>query len=194
MSAAQMNTGLSAATYQRTEATAFTVATGVNGLPALEWPAAANARFLATSANVTAQDTFFVLRYGDGKQTQWIASNQGVFGGAAGNYIGLIGDLTTNALWYSFCDFQGMRRNGAAQPNLGASVQALPLPPSIIGSSRPTGSLTAPISIGMDRNISNLNRGWSGAIGEVIVLPSIASEADRQRIEGYLAWKWSGLL
>jgi hypothetical protein len=30
----------------------------------------------------------------------------------------------------------------------------------------------------------------SGEIAEIVVLPEAASVAPRQRIEGYLAWKW----
>jgi len=161
----------------------------LNGKSSIVWPLSANPQHLVTTTELTSQEVYFALRYGDGTQTQWIASYQGVFGGVAG-FIGLIGDTTGNGLWYNFCDFQGMRRNGVTQPNLGNSIQALPLPSSIIVSSRPAGPLTSIITIGMDRGLSSLNRGWSGAIGEIIALSSIATDNIRQRLEGYLAWKW----
>lgn len=31
---------------------------------------------------------------------------------------------------------------------------------------------------------------WDGTVGEVIIVPDVASTDTRQRIEGYLAWKW----
>ncbi len=34
-------------------------------------------------------------------------------------------------------------------------------------------------------------RGWRGKLGEIIMLQSEPTLADRQKIEGYLAWKWS---
>ena len=34
---------------------------------------------------------------------------------------------------------------------------------------------------------------WNGIISEVIFTSSLLSEADRQRVEGYLAWKWGGI-
>lgn len=33
---------------------------------------------------------------------------------------------------------------------------------------------------------------WSGSIGEILVYLSSISQADRQLVEGYLAWKWGG--
>jgi len=34
------------------------------------------------------------------------------------------------------------------------------------------------------------NNAFYGAIGELIIIPSELSDSDRQRVEGYLAWKW----
>jgi hypothetical protein len=31
---------------------------------------------------------------------------------------------------------------------------------------------------------------YKGKIGEIIIVPSVLSTADRQKVEGYLAWKW----
>jgi hypothetical protein len=169
-------------------------ASNINGKPAVVWPNSANPRFLATSTTVPTQDVYFVIRYGDGTQTQWIASFQGVFGGitSTSSFIGLIGENPPNQAWYNFCDFQGFRRNGGVLQALGAVINALPIPTSIVESSRAAGAITSVLSIGMDRDLSSLNRGWSGAIGEMIVLSSIASDSNRQRLEGYLAWKWGG--
>jgi len=58
------------------------------------------------------------------------------------------------------------------------------------------GARTNPPSGGASYNL-NANHTWRisggallGDIGEIIVYPSVLSVADRQRIEGFLAWKW----
>ena len=43
--------------------------------------------------------------------------------------------------------------------------------------------------IGNDRLAAQ--RGWRGKISEVIAVNTLPSTADRQRLEGYLAWKWA---
>ena len=175
---------------QATAANQPTYSTAVlNGKNVLTWPDALNNRFMATSASFSAQDVFIVARFRDGTQAAWLQAYQGVFGGGAGEYIGLIGDAIDK--WYNFCDFQQYRRNGGAQQTLGSIVTALPLPPSLLNSSRTAGSVLSTFGIGNDRNLA-LNRGWSGIIAEAVVLSSIANTETRQLMEGYLAWKWGG--
>ena len=40
----------------------------------------------------------------------------------------------------------------------------------------------------------SLNLNFLGTAAELVVVSSILSTTDRQRVEGYLAWKWSGLI
>lgn len=187
---AQVNPGTTADPYQQTTSAAQTLSTGLNGKATMAWPDALNNRFMETSASFATQDVFVVARYRDGTQSSFLAAYQGVFGGAGtGTYIGLIGD--TPDKWYTLCDFGQLRRNGGAAQTVSTGVTALPLPPALLNSNRPAGALTASFCVGNDRNLA-LNRGWSGIMGEIIVLSSIASTETRQRIEGYLAWKWGG--
>lgn len=176
--------------YQKTTSAAQTLSTGLNGKATMAWPDVLNNRFMETSASFATQDVFVVARYRDGTQSSWLAAYQGVFGGAGtGSYIGLIGDSPDK--WYTFCDFGQLRRNGGAAQLLNTSVTALPLPPALLNANRPAGAITASFCVGNDRTLA-LNRAWSGIMGEIIVLSSIASTETRQRIEGYLAWKWGG--
>lgn len=50
---------------------------------------------------------------------------------------------------------------------------------------------TAPVSVSSfdDRNLAN--RWFFGDYAEMIILDSPVSESDRQKLEGYLAWKWA---
>lgn len=176
---------------QATAANQPTYSTAVlNGKNVLTWPDALNNRFMETSASFATQDVFVVARYRDGTQSSFLAAYQGVFGGAGtGSYIGLIGDSPDK--WYTFCDFGQLRRNGGAAQTVSTGVTALPLPPALLNANRPAGAITASFCVGNDRTLA-LNRGWSGIMGEIIVLSSIAGTETRQRIEGYLAWKWGG--
>lgn len=47
----------------------------------------------------------------------------------------------------------------------------------------------SPPAIGGSAN-SNNNSAFAGAINEVLVVPTTLSTTDRQKLEGYLAWKW----
>ncbi len=187
---AQINPGTTADPYQQTTSAGQTLSTGLNGKATMAWPDALNNRFMETSASFATQDVFVVARYRDGTQSSWLAAYQGVFGGAGTEpYIGLIGD--TPDKWYTFCDFGQLRRNGGAAQTVSTGVTALPLPPALLNANRPAGAITASFCVGNDRTLA-LNRGWSGIMGEIIVLSSIASTETRQLIEGYLAWKWGG--
>jgi hypothetical protein len=67
------------------------------------------------------------------------------------------------------------------------------------GASIATGTAATVTMVSTPFNIGNMLPGttlphFSGPIAEVLVLPSSLSTADRQLLEGYLAWKWSGLI
>lgn len=44
-------------------------------------------------------------------------------------------------------------------------------------------------AIGYQGQISNVYT-WGGLIGEILIYPTALATTDRQKIEGYLAWKW----
>ena len=62
--------------------------------------------------------------------------------------------------------------------------------PGIVSASRNTPISCSMLQIGDDTTPPSSPRGWQGFISEVICFNSKRSEADRQKIEGYLAWKW----
>ncbi len=49
---------------------------------------------------------------------------------------------------------------------------------------------TAPTRIGGGTSEGSMSYGWIGDIAEVVVAGQAVSTTDRQRLEGYLAWKW----
>lgn len=162
-------------------------ATGFNGKPAVTWIDNLNRMDTPTFA---AQSFYFVTRYSDGLQATWLYSFQGLLGG---NHvpIGLIGRLApTDDYWYTGNTFSNIRRDGGSEANTNTStVTALPFPNGIIGASAV--SATTPPSgwmIGNDRRF--VGRGWTGPMAEIIATPTLLSTNDRQKLEGYLAWKW----
>jgi hypothetical protein len=74
-------------------------------------------------------------------------------------------------------------RNGAET----TSTTALPMPATLL---RFDGPNTVTQTWGIGFNQATTNRTWRGPIGEVIAVGETLSTADRQKLEGYLAWKW----
>ena len=62
---------------------------------------------------------------------------------------------------------------------------ALPMPASQF---RFVGNAT--ITWGIGTSFTQINRSWEGLYSEFIFLASPASTSDREKIEGYLAWRW----
>lgn len=116
---------------------------------------------------------------------------------AAGNVKFLFGDDVT----YHFHRDQNATKymvGGAAHANVrggtarinGAVVDMMATPyPTTLGivSFETTGNVEIG-NLGNDRNIANRN--WQGDICEVIILNAVPSQANRESIEGYLAWKY----
>jgi hypothetical protein len=163
-------------------------ATGFNGKPALVWPNVVNSLRLDTPA-FSAQTFFFITRYSTGTQPAWHGSFQGLCGGIGSPApIGLIGEGGGSNTWYVSNLFQNVRFNGGAESDINGQV-ALPLPNTLLGASAASPALPGSgWAIGCDRTIAG--RGWSGPISEVIATPSLLSTTNRQKLEGYLAWKW----
>ena len=46
-----------------------------------------------------------------------------------------------------------------------------------------------PYTLG-NRNATNSSSGFKGEVGEILIFNSVHGSATRQRVEGYLAWKW----
>lgn len=184
---AVQNTGAQQPTYSLT---------GLNNKPAVVWPNQANPCNMV-SGNLSTygiRSAFFVIQFGTGVETHWYISYQGVFGGN-NSPMSLIGSVfyTTENKWdtNAVMMFYNGRYNGGDSVNL-KGYTTLPMTPTILEAT--ADSLQTPFSgwyIGMDRTFIAQNRGWSGPISEVIFTDTVLSESDRQKIEGYLAWKWN---
>ena len=163
-------------------------ATGFNGKPAVTW--SDNFDNMQTPS-FSAQSFYFAMRYSDGSQATWI-NFQGLFGGDNAP-IGLISAGGGTNTWYIGNVFRNIRRDGGSEvdTNVGGVV-ALPIPNGTISASALSPE-TPPSTwrIGNDRAISG--RGWIGPMAEVIATPTLLSDTDRQKLEGYLAWKWGGI-
>lgn len=165
--------------------------TEFNGKPALVWPNVSSAVRMDIQP-FAAQSFFFVVRYHDGTQATWISGFQGLFTlpsstGSTGS-IGLIGKASGGNQWLNSNLFLDGRYNGGAQVNLNNQV-TLPLPNTVLEAS--AASAQTPIyswQFGCDRNVTG--RSWSGPMAEIIATPTLLSDTDRQKLEGYLAHKW----
>lgn len=169
-------------------------ATEFNGMPAVVWPNSANTVRMDT-VPFAAQSFFFVLRYHNGTQANWISAYQGVFSlpssSSTTGSIGLVSNNVNGNQWLNTNIFNNGRYNGDPQVNLNSRI-TLPLPQTILEASAETPRTPVfSYQIGCDRNSSG--RGWSGPIAEIIATPALLSDADRQKLEGYLAWKWGGI-
>lgn len=179
----QVNAGATADGYQYTTTVAAPGA-GMGGKPSIIWPDTVNSTTLATPSLTLQQVAIAFRYYSNGTQTTWIANNQGLI---SPNGTGLFGGNATTASWTAG-QLNKANLNGGAEFTVVSGTTALPAPNSIIVAYNSTSSMTGINYIGSDRNISS--RGWSGAISEVIGFTATLSTTDRQKIEGYLAWKW----
>jgi hypothetical protein len=162
------------------------LATDFNGKPSVTWTSIN--KIMQTSA-FAAQSFYFATRYSNGTQATWVTNFPGLFGGDS-SPIGLIGTASGADVWYNVNIFNTIRRDGGSEENTNtSSLVALPIPNGII-SARAASAQTPSNTwkIGNDRALTA--RGWTGPIAEVIATSAILSTEDRQKLEGYLAWKW----
>lgn len=157
---------------------------GLNGRPALDWGSAINNKGLRNNAVSNFNPTrYFIVADYDGANP-------------FNEFAGLVAHLPFNAstdllitnnssnIWYSGSYFH----NG----NPTAASVALPTisQPFVVASNFAQNSNRTSLFIGNDRLLTGLTRGWRGKISEVIGIDYVPSSADRNRAEGYLAWKW----
>ena len=160
-------------------------ATGMLGKPTLDWGAAINSRGLfRTGMTGYSPVRYFGVADYDGPNPFL-------------DYYGLITHsglgsqdwcITNNAgqNWYQALLYflNGGASSSVALPTISA--------PFIFATNFAQSANRPDIYVGADRNL--LGRGWPGKISEIISVNVLPSTADRQRLEGYLAWKWSGLI
>jgi hypothetical protein len=156
-----------------------------NGLPSIDWGAAINNFGFR---RVTGLSNFNPTRY------LIVAHYEGPnpfseYGGLVCHQFSATTDviLTNNigAAWYAGSFFH----NG----NPAATSTALPMisQPFVLTSSFAHSANRTSLFIGNDRFLPGVTtRGWRGKIFEVVGIDIVWSLAERQRAEGYAAWKW----
>ena len=161
-------------------------ATGLNGMPAVVWPTSTNTIRYLTSNTFALAEFAFIGSYQDGTPTTWGYNFAGVVTSGGGD-TSLIGNLTGTDKFYGVSSYYSGSRDGVVSDYRTTSA-ALPINTTFFSLHRPTGALTSTWQIGNDR--TNANRGWQGPFGEFIGTATKWDDATRQKVEGYLAWKW----
>jgi hypothetical protein len=168
--------------------------TGINGKKCLDWGASpVHSNFMYHANNdgtpITIGEVYVVV--------------DAAFGGTAGNYAGLL--TAHNGNWYVLAvassltedgtGFDQLFINGGTSNKFSGGLFGSPSidDPAIMRTNNSSGNTifsSSGIQIGNDRNNSNLNRGWSGLIGEYVIFPSVLSPTDRNAVQAWLAAKW----
>jgi len=166
--------------------------TGINGKKCLDWgasPAHGNFLYNANNTTITIGEVYVVV--------------DAAFGGTAGNYAGLL--TAHNGGWYVLAyasliatdgtGFDQLFINGGTSNKFSGDLFGSPSidDPAIMQINSSIGNTIfsgGGIQIGNDRIFSNLNRGWSGLIGEYVIFPSVLSPTDRDAVQAWLATKW----
>lgn len=162
-------------------------ATGAFGVnkPAVVWDGT-DADLATSATNLSWQQVAIVGAYTNGA-TSWSAGNQGLW--SLASEIGLVGGSGANWNGGGTSNYPFLAQNGAAEAADSANVTALPMTSPSIEISRASGiTSSSRFILGRDRNFAS--RQWVGPICEVLVLHTGLSDADRQKLEGYLAWRW----
>lgn len=176
---ATQGTAANQPTYKATDAV-------LGGKPSVGAPTPSGTIGLLTPS-LTARSWFIVGAYGTGTETQFPENRAypTLLSGPSANGNNRAGmGQTGSAGWFSsgvWAPYPFV--NGAAT----VSTTALPMPMSILNF---TGSSAVTQTWGIGYNLVTANRSWDGPLGEIVAVSDVLSTADRQKIEGYLAWKW----
>ena len=158
----------------------------INSLNAMTWT---TAKFMssATPAGANWQDVYIVAKWtGAGTFSTYnglfTGSNTSGTDGGIGwiAHSGSVNAYTATKWW------DNLYLNGTS--STGASVLPTMASDFVVDFSANSPISVTGMMVGRDRTYSG--RGWEGLIGEVIAFNSKLSTADRQKTEGYLAWKW----
>lgn len=159
-------------------------ATGLNGMPAVVWPSSVNTIRYDTNNSFDVVEAAFIASWADGTPTTWSTSYPGLLTG--GSDITIVGDTNTQDFLYFGATMYSGSRDGVVDDYTSAAM--LPMDATFFVLHRPAGALNAIWQIGNDR--SNGGRGWWGPIGEMVTTSTRWTTDERQKLEGYLAWKW----
>ncbi len=195
----QLNPGSAADTYQQTESIAFPVATGINGRPALDFNGTSHVLNLVNGSIPTDDNNysiFVVMRWKAVTNSIVIGRVGGAAGSGSACYLGVIGGnimgnwwsgtgisldipvANTDALYDVVYNNTTSEITGVKN---GAVVEVFLTPYD-------RKSYADQQSIGANLLSSNLY--MNALFAETIVVHGALSGSNRQRVEGYLAWKW----
>lgn len=179
-------------------------ATALSGKPSINWSGANNI-FLDTANWSLAPDrkysSFAVASsptWGGGSRFGriWVSRSgypQGYLGQGelAGSALTIGGSILTT------CAVTGVSGANVLSTSFGTAGLAANVIDIAVNAGTPTtlsgntGALgTLGVRIGADLTVTNGGNTWDGQIGEVVIISGDLTSADRQRMEGYLAWKW----
>ena len=153
----------------------------MNGLPSIGNSSNLNILGLITPS-FTAQEIYAVSVYKDGLASTF-SSFTCLFENATNINNRIMGNNGTSS-WIGsnpFATSANTYKNASSTP----THVALPMPASQF---RFVGNAT--ITWGIGTSFTQINRSWEGLYSEFIFLASPASTSDREKIEGYLAWRW----
>jgi hypothetical protein len=156
----------------------------INGKNVLTWSLGKKMK-RTTPSGANWQDVYVVGQWTGGATFDNVP---GIFGGttSAGSDNGVVGGNNGGAgLWISNWT-NNFYLNGTS--NNGSSVVSSMSSPFLISFSKNSAVSINGYQVGADR--TNNGREWKGTFGEVLAFNSKLSDADRQKIEGYLANKW----
>ena len=158
----------------------------VNNHPTVGTPSANGRIGMTSQSSITIAETYCVVYYKDG--VDGIFDGFNVLLGSASNLtdgIPLIMGTGASANWFvappTLQEFS--YRNGTGV----SSDVGLPLPASV---NRFVADTPATDIMDLLFTESFADRGWIGAVAEMVFVPTALSVADRQNVEGYLAWKY----
>ena len=156
---------------------------GLNGRPTLDWGTAINNKgFLNTAVSNFNPTRYFIVADYDG------AEPFNEYSGLVAHPVNAITDIiitnNTGTFWYAGSYFY----NG--NPTTSGNALSTISSPFVLASNFAQSANRTQLFIGNDRFLTNLTRGWRGKISEVFAIDYVPSVAERNRAEGYLAWKW----
>ena len=193
---AQLQTG-TLSTYQRTEGAAIT-ATSINNLPALVFDGVNDTLKSTVNLGISGTQTFSIFAV---HAFPWASLRVALAFGASGRYHYMTSS-TSGQYWTGY--------DGGTQ--VGIYTPSTPTTPFMIGIER-TGNTGASWNVFQNGSALTLLAGNNGAVslangpvsvgaytdgtfasnltaGEFIIVSGTLSTGDRQKMEGYLAWKW----
>lgn len=193
---AQLQTG-TLSTYQRTEGAAIT-ATSINNLPALVFDGVNDTLKSTANIGISGTQTFSIFAV---HAFPWASLKTALAFGTSGRYHHMA-STASNQYWTGY--------EGGTQ--LGTYAPSTPTTPFIIGIER-TGNTGASWNVFQNGSALALTAGNNASVtltngpvsvgafldgtlasnltaGEFIIVSGTLSTGDRQKLEGYLAWKW----